>query len=240
MGDWYTIGLALGLGTALGVLFAGLLTATPLGRVAAVVLAGAAGALAGALIEDWTEIGGGVVGGLVGAVAAAIVVSGRAPARRDTGRPRADRDGNRHRAGGALLRSPRRLPRGAGGAGARPAAPPHPVRALRRPAHARQGLTIRKKLILVVIDGLTPSMLEDTLERKAAPSLALLAEHGRYRRAISTFPSLTPVCLSALATGAHPDVHEIPHLVWYHRGEKRLVEYGSSFGAVRAAGTSSR
>ena len=94
-----------------------------------------------------------------------------------------------------------------------------------------------KKLILIVIDGLTPSMLEDTLERRAAPSLGLLAEHGRYRRALSTFPSLTPVCLSALATGAHPDVHEIPHLVWYRRGERRLVEYGSSFGAVRAAGT---
>jgi predicted AlkP superfamily pyrophosphatase or phosphodiesterase len=94
-----------------------------------------------------------------------------------------------------------------------------------------------KKLILVVIDGLTPSMLEDTLERGTAPALSLLAEHGRYRRAVSTFPSLTPVCLSSLATGAHPDVHEIPHLVWYHRGERRLVEYGSSFGAVRAAGT---
>ena len=95
----------------------------------------------------------------------------------------------------------------------------------------------KKKLILIVIDGLTPSMLEDTLERGVAPSLGLLAEHGRYRRAISTFPSLTPVCLSSLATGAHPDIHEIPHLVWYHRGEQRLVEYGSSFGAVRAAGT---
>ncbi|MDX6397476.1 MAG: hypothetical protein QOJ43_884 [Gaiellaceae bacterium] len=95
----------------------------------------------------------------------------------------------------------------------------------------------RKKLILVVIDGLTPSMLEATLERGTAPALALLSEHGRYRRAVSTFPSLTPVCLSSLATGAHPDVHEIPHLVWYHRGEQRLVEYGSSFGAVRAAGT---
>ncbi len=94
-----------------------------------------------------------------------------------------------------------------------------------------------KKLILVVIDGLTPSMLEDTLERGTAPALALLEANGRYQRAISTFPSLTPVCLSALATGAHPDVHEIPHLVWYHRGEQRLVEYGSSFGAVRAAGT---
>jgi predicted AlkP superfamily pyrophosphatase or phosphodiesterase len=98
-------------------------------------------------------------------------------------------------------------------------------------------LPATKKLILVVIDGLTPSMLEDTLERGTAPALALLSAHGRYRRAISTFPSLTPVCLSALATGAHPDVHEIPHLVWYHRGEQRLVEYGSSFGAVRAAGT---
>ena len=76
MGDWYTVGLALGLGTAIGVLFAGLLSATPLGRAAAVVLAGAAGALAGAMIEDWTEIAGGAIGGLVGAVAAAIVVSG--------------------------------------------------------------------------------------------------------------------------------------------------------------------
>ncbi|MCP9485627.1 MAG: alkaline phosphatase family protein [Gaiellaceae bacterium MAG52_C11] len=93
------------------------------------------------------------------------------------------------------------------------------------------------KLILIVIDGLTPSMFEQVVGDGSAPALALLASHGTYRRAISTFPSLTPVCLSALATGAHPDVHEIPHLVWYHRGEERLVEYGSSFGAVRAAGT---
>jgi hypothetical protein len=98
-------------------------------------------------------------------------------------------------------------------------------------------LTRRQKLILIVIDGLTPSMLEQTLERGGVPALSLLAEHGRYRRAVSTFPSLTPVCLSTIATGAHPDVHEIPHLVWYHRGERRIVEYGSSFGAVRAAGT---
>ena len=89
-----------------------------------------------------------------------------------------------------------------------------------------------KPVVLVVIDGLTPSMFEavDT------PALRFLAEHGEYRRATSTFPSLTPVCLSSIATGSHPDVHEIPHLVWWHRGEQRIVEYGSSFGAVRAAG----
>jgi predicted AlkP superfamily pyrophosphatase or phosphodiesterase len=89
-----------------------------------------------------------------------------------------------------------------------------------------------KPVVLVVIDGLTPSMFEaaDT------PAIRFLAEHGTYRRATSTFPSLTPVCLSSIATGSHPDVHEIPHLVWWHRGERRIVEYGSSFGAVRAAG----
>jgi hypothetical protein len=76
MGDWYTIGLALGLGTALGVLFAGLLSSTPLGRISAVVLGGAAGALVGILIDDWTELVAGAVGGVVGAASAVIVVSG--------------------------------------------------------------------------------------------------------------------------------------------------------------------
>jgi hypothetical protein len=95
---------------------------------------------------------------------------------------------------------------------------------------------VTRKLVLAVIDGLTPSMLEASLGTSTAPWLTRLAEHGSYRRAVSVFPSLTPVCLSSIATGAGPDVHEIPHLVWYHRGEGRLVEYGSSFGAMRAAG----
>ena len=93
-----------------------------------------------------------------------------------------------------------------------------------------------KPLILVVIDGLTPSMLEGAIGSGDTPTLASLAARGSYRRATSVFPSLTPVCLSSIATGAHGDVHEIPHLVWYDRHEQRLVEYGSSFGAVRAAG----
>jgi hypothetical protein len=94
----------------------------------------------------------------------------------------------------------------------------------------------RRKLILIVIDGLTPSMFESAVGDRRSPSLTLLAEQGNYARAVSTFPSLTPVCLSSIATGAHPDVHHIPHLVWWHRGERRLVEYGSSFAALRVAG----
>lgn len=93
------------------------------------------------------------------------------------------------------------------------------------------------KAILIVIDGLTPAMFEDAVERGSAPALAALHERGEYRRSVTVFPSLTPVCLSSLVTGAGPDVHGIPHLVWYHRGERRLVEYGSSFAALRRAGT---
>src|ERR687885_525310 len=93
-----------------------------------------------------------------------------------------------------------------------------------------------RRLILIVIDGLTPAVFEAAVGDRRAPTLTLLAEHGQYARATSTFPSLTPVCLSSIATGAHPDVHHIPHLVWYHREERRIVEYGSSFAALRSAG----
>ena len=93
-----------------------------------------------------------------------------------------------------------------------------------------------RKLVLIVIDGLTPAVFERAVEQRSAPALAYLADHGRYGRAVSTFPSLTPVCLSSIATGGGPDVHHIPHLVWYDRAAKRLVEYGSSFAALRAAG----
>jgi hypothetical protein len=93
-----------------------------------------------------------------------------------------------------------------------------------------------KKAILIVIDGLAPSVFEAAVGDGRAPALSFLAERGQYARAVSTFPSVTPVCLSSLATGGHPEVHHIPHLVWYDRERARLVEYGSSFAALRAAG----
>jgi predicted AlkP superfamily pyrophosphatase or phosphodiesterase len=93
-----------------------------------------------------------------------------------------------------------------------------------------------RKLVLMVVDGMTPETFERAVESDRAPALAALARHGEYTRATSVFPSLTPVCLSSIATGATPDEHHIPHLVWWHREEKRVVEYGSSFAALRAAG----
>jgi hypothetical protein len=93
-----------------------------------------------------------------------------------------------------------------------------------------------KKVVLIVVDGMTPDAFERATESGRAPALSFLAANGDYRRGTSVFPSLTPVCLSSIATGAGPDVHHIPHLIWWHREERRIVEYGSSFSAIRAAG----
>lgn len=95
-----------------------------------------------------------------------------------------------------------------------------------------------KKLVLIVVDGMTPAAFERAVESGRAPALAYLARHGDYRRATSVFPSLTPVCLSSIATGTGPGVHHIPSLVWWSREENRVVEYGSSFAALRKVGLS--
>src|SRR4051812_50205116 len=93
-----------------------------------------------------------------------------------------------------------------------------------------------QKLVLVVVDGMTPAAFERAVESGRAPALGFLAEHGDYRKATSVFPSLTPVCLTSIATGAGPGVHHIPSLVWWDRQEGRLGRYGSSVAALRAAG----
>ena len=94
----------------------------------------------------------------------------------------------------------------------------------------------RAKLVLIIVDGLAPDTLATAVASGAAPNLGMLVERGGLGQAVSTFPSLTPVCLSTIATGAGPDQTRIPALQWYHRGEQRFVEYGSSFQATLVEG----
>jgi Type I phosphodiesterase / nucleotide pyrophosphatase len=95
----------------------------------------------------------------------------------------------------------------------------------------------RKKLVLAVIDALSPDMLDQAVAEGEAPALAALLDRGTYvRDCISTFPSVTPVASAAIATGCGPGEHHIPSMNWFHRGEERYVEYGSSLAATRAFG----
>jgi type I phosphodiesterase/nucleotide pyrophosphatase len=94
-----------------------------------------------------------------------------------------------------------------------------------------------KKLVLAVIDSLKPELLDRAIDSGGAPALKALVERGVYiRDCVSSFPSVTPVASSSIATGLGPDRHHIPAMNWYHRGEERYVEYGSSFAATRTFG----
>jgi predicted AlkP superfamily pyrophosphatase or phosphodiesterase len=94
-----------------------------------------------------------------------------------------------------------------------------------------------KKLVLVVIDALKPSMLERAIASGRAPALERIRDHGVYvDDCVAAFPSVTPVCAASITTGVGPDRHLIPSMNWYHRDEGRYVEYGSSFSASRQFG----
>jgi len=98
-------------------------------------------------------------------------------------------------------------------------------------------VTHPKKLVLAVIDAMKPAMLERAVATGRAPTLGLLMERGQHvSDCVAAFPSVTPVCSASIATGAAPDRHLIPSMNWYHRGEARYVEYGTSFKASQAFG----
>jgi hypothetical protein len=94
-----------------------------------------------------------------------------------------------------------------------------------------------KKLVLCVIDAMAPAMLERAVAEGQAPMLAQLMQRGRYvPDCVAAFPSVTPVCAASIVTGVAQDRHHIPAMNWYHRAERRYVEYGSSFRSSQRFG----
>ncbi len=76
MGDWYEIGITVGIGVAAGIAFAGVLAGLRFGFATTLLGAFVVGVAAGLLVNGWTGAGGGVVGAVIGSVSAAAVVRG--------------------------------------------------------------------------------------------------------------------------------------------------------------------
>lgn len=94
-----------------------------------------------------------------------------------------------------------------------------------------------RKLLLTYVDSLRTDMLERAVAEGRAPRFAALLERGTLvPDCVSSFPSVTPVACAELVTGSGPDRHWISGMNWYHRLERRYVEYGSSLEATRAFG----
>ncbi len=94
-----------------------------------------------------------------------------------------------------------------------------------------------KKLILTYVDSLRTDMLLRTVDEGRAPTFAALIERGvLIPDCVSSFPSVTPVASAEMVTGVGSDEHWISGMNWYHRLERRYVEYGSSLEASRSFG----
>jgi hypothetical protein len=94
-----------------------------------------------------------------------------------------------------------------------------------------------KKLILTYVDSLRTDMLERAVAEGRAPTFGALLERGvLVPDCVSSFPSVTPVASAEMVTGVGAGEHWISGMNWYHRLERRYVEYGSSLEASRAFG----
>ena len=68
---------------------------------------------------------------------------------------------------------------------------------------------MRKKAIVIGLDGLEPTIVEPMLERGDLPNLARIRKSGSYSRLRTTYPAQTPVAWSSFATGTNPGGHGI-------------------------------
>jgi predicted AlkP superfamily phosphohydrolase/phosphomutase len=66
-----------------------------------------------------------------------------------------------------------------------------------------------KKVIVIGLDGLEPTIVESMLERGELPNLARIRQMGSYSRLKTTYPAQTPVAWSSFATGTNPGGHGI-------------------------------
>ena len=68
---------------------------------------------------------------------------------------------------------------------------------------------MKKKVIVLGLDGLEPSIVEAMLERGELPHFAQVRAAGTYTRLRTTYPAQTPVAWSSFATGTNPGGHGI-------------------------------
>lgn len=96
-----------------------------------------------------------------------------------------------------------------------------------------------KKVILLLVDSLMPTILEDCMRHRTVPAIQFLKDRGRYwPDCVTAFPTMTASVDSSLVTGVYPDVHRIPGLIWYNPEEKAIIDYVNGWRCVWKLGLS--
>lgn len=85
-----------------------------------------------------------------------------------------------------------------------------------------------KKVVMIIIDSMMGSLVENSIEKENAPALQFLIENGQYYNdLVSPFPTMSVTIESTITTGEMADKHKVPGLAWYNKKENRIVNYGS-------------
>ena len=66
-----------------------------------------------------------------------------------------------------------------------------------------------RRVVIVGLDGLEPSLVDQYMALGKLPNLAALKEQGSYSRLGTTLPALSPVAWSTFQTGVNPGAHNI-------------------------------
>ncbi|MBN9418038.1 hypothetical protein ABS71_06765 [bacterium SCN 62-11] len=116
-------------------------------------------------------------------------------------------------------------------------------RLLRRPK--KRGPARSPRVVILGLDGLEPTLLEEGMEAGRLPNFAALAAEGGYQRLGTTLPPLSPVAWSTFATSLNPGKHGVFDFVHrtadlglklafseVHRNRPRQLRKGRSFWEV--------
>ncbi len=96
-----------------------------------------------------------------------------------------------------------------------------------------------KPVIMIIIDTLMTTPLEEAVQTGYAPALHFFMENGRYiPHVVSSFPTMSVNIESTLLTGTYADQHRVPALIWYDEERKRIVNCGTGIKEVIASGFS--
>lgn len=96
-----------------------------------------------------------------------------------------------------------------------------------------------KKIILLLIDSLMPTILDDCIRHRTVPGLKFLMDRGKYwPNCVTVFPTMTASVDCSLLTGTYPDQHRIPGLIWYDPENEEIINYVNGWNCIRKLGLS--
>jgi hypothetical protein len=94
-----------------------------------------------------------------------------------------------------------------------------------------------KPVILINVDSLLSSAIDEGIKTDTLPTFKYLKDHGQYyKEFISSFPTMSVTIDSTLLTGTYADKHRIPGLVWYSSANKDVINYGTGIRDIMRRG----